>query len=44
MVYNTRYDESLWKYIREQTGPMQDVIKHTKASGLDLPPLLCGAQ
>ena len=37
MVYNPCYDKAYWKGIRDQAGPMRDIIKHTKASGLDRP-------
>ena len=38
MVYNTHYDKALWKGLHDQAGPLHDVIKCAKVSGLDLIP------
>ena len=37
MVYNNWYDKALWKGLDDQARPMHDIIKRTKALGLDLP-------
>ena len=37
MVFRPQYNESLFKEIHDQVGPMRDIIKRAKASGLDQP-------
>ena len=44
MVYNTQYDESCWKDLRDWVGLMRNVIERANAAGLDLPPTPHGAQ
>ena len=37
MVYHPRYYKALWKGLIDREGPMCNVMKRAKASGLDLP-------